>query len=143
MSFATKSCKRVVTTDFSGGDNGLLVEIASTRDEWSKFLNNAQIYMTTLLPKMRKGWHLHHKKENQVTCIKGKVILGVWDGKEIEEFRLDALEPLTVRIPKEHALCFYNPGGEEAYILNLCSPPYDPQDPEQEEIDLAWEPKNF
>jgi len=103
-------------------------------------LDNSQVYLTTLLPYKKKGWHLHHKKGNQVTCIKGKVILGVWDKENIEEYVLDAQSPIMVRVPKEHALCFYNPGDEEAYILNLCSPPYDPQDPEQEDIKLEWNP---
>lgn len=143
MTYSTKQCKRIVTKDLYSQQNGFLTEIASSKDGWSKFLDNAQIYLTTILSKSKKGFHLHHKKENQVICIKGKVILGVWDGKTIEEFILDSAFPIMVRVPKEHALCFYNPGDEEVYVLNLCSPPYDPNDPEQEDIDLAWTPKNF
>lgn len=45
-----------------------------------------------------------------------------------------------MRVPKEQVVCFYNPGPDEAYILNLCSPPYDPEDPEQEDVDIPWEP---
>lgn len=138
--YSTRQCKRVKTRNLSGKINGFVMEIASSRDGWSKFLDNAQVYMTAILPKMKKGWHLHHKKENQVVCIKGRVILGVWDKQKIEEFELDSKSPIMVRVPKEHALCFYNPGEEEAYILNLCSPPYDPQDQEQEDLDLAWTP---
>ncbi len=139
--FPTKQCKVVSTQDMAGIVNGKLMEIASIRDGWSKFLDNSQIYLTTLLPKKKKGFHLHHKKENQVTCIKGRINLGVWDGKNIHEFVLDADSPTTVRVPKGNALCFYNSGNKVAYILNLCSPPYNPDDPEQEDIDLEWTPK--
>ena len=141
MGYATKICKRVATKDFGGRENGFLTEIASSRDGWSTFLDNSQVYMTTILPNMKKGFHMHHKKENQVTCIMGTVILGVWDGKTIAEFTLDAQSPITVRVPNKHALCFYNPTNEEASVLNICSPPYDPDDPEQEDIDLVWTPK--
>ena len=104
-------------------------------------MDNAQVYLTSLFPGKKKGFHLHNKKESQLTCIKGKVIIAIWDGKNIEELVLDADKPVAVRVPKGQAICFYNPGPEQAYILNLCSPPYDPNDPEQEGLDLEWEPK--
>ena len=137
-----KGCKLVKTRDLDGSENGWLMEIASTRDNWSKFLDNAQIYLTTLLPGKKKGFHLHHKKENQFTCIKGRVVMAIWDGKKIEEVILDAKKPVTIRVPKEQAICFYNPTTQPAYILNLCSPPYDPNDPEQEDLSLPWQPKD-
>ena len=67
--------------------------------------------------------------------------MAIWDGNKIEEIILDAEKPVTVRVPKGQAICFYNPDNEPAYILNLCSPPYDPNDPEQEDLDIPWEPK--
>lgn len=138
---ATKTCKKLKTKDLKGKKNGFLLEIASSKDGWSKFLDKAQVYLTTVLPKMTKGWHLHHKKENQFTCIKGQVMMAVWNGKNVQEFRLGGNNPITVRVPKKQAVCFYNPGKEEAYILNLCSPPYDPSNPEQEDLDIPWEPR--
>lgn len=137
----TKACRVVRTRDSSGQENGWLMEIASSRDGWSKFLDHAQVYLTTVLPGKKKGWHVHHKKENQLTCIRGKVILGVKQGEKIEEIAMDAGQPTTVRVPRDIPICFYNPGDEPAYILNLCSPPYDPKDPEQEDLDIPWEPK--
>jgi dTDP-4-dehydrorhamnose 3,5-epimerase-like enzyme len=139
--FSQKVCKVVTTKDSGGQENGWLMEVASSRDGWNRFLDNAQVYVTILLPGKKKGWHLHHKKASQLTCIKGKVVIAIWDGKNIEELVLNANKPVTVRVPKEQAICFYNPGPEEAYILNLCSPPYDPQNPEQEDLDLTWQPK--
>lgn len=136
-----KACKVVTTKDLSGQENGWLMEIASSIDSWSKFLDNAQVYLTSLFPGKKKGFHLHNKKESQLTCIKGKVIIAIWDGKNIEELVLDAEKPVTIRIPKERAVGFFNPGSKEAWILNLCSPPYDPQDPEQEDLNFPWEPK--
>ncbi len=136
-----KVCKKVTTRDLKGKTNGFLMEIASSRDHWSKFLANAQIYLTTLLPKTKKGFHLHHKKENQFTCIKGNIILAVWDGKNIREYKMGEANPITIRIPRKQAICFYNYDTKPAYILNLCSPPYDPEDPEQEDLDIPWNPK--
>lgn len=136
-----KACKVTTTRDLSGQKNGWLMEIASSKDGWSKFLDNAQVYLTTVLPGKKKGWHWHHKKENQLTCIRGQVILGVKLEKEIEEIKLSDRQPATVRIPKGIPICFYNAGDEPAYILNLCSPPYDPNDSEQEDLDIPWEPK--
>lgn len=137
----TKPCKLVKTRDLAGKDNGWLMEIASSRDGWSKFLDNAQVYLTTVLSGKKKGWHLHHKKENQLTCIRGRVILGVKRGDKIEEMEMNADQPVTVRVAPGVPLCFYNPGDEPAYILNLCSPSYDSNDPEQEDLDILWEPK--
>lgn len=136
-----KPCKLVTTRDLGGEENGWLMEIASTRDGWSKFLDDAQVYLTMVLPGKKKGWHLHHKKENQFTCIRGQVILGVKLEKEIEEIKLSDRQSATVRIPRGVPICFYNHGDKAAYILNLCSPPYDPDDPEQEDLDIPWEPK--
>jgi len=51
----TKSCKQVDTKDLSGKTNGFLIEIASSLDGWSQFLDNAQIYLTTVNPKTKKG----------------------------------------------------------------------------------------
>jgi len=139
--FSQKVCKLVTTKDLSGQENGWLMEVASSRDGWSRFLDNAQVYLTTLLPGKKKGWHLHHKKENQFTCIKGRVILGVKEGGKIEEMEMNGEQPVTIRIPKDVPICFYNHGNEPAYILNLCSPPYDPNDLEQEDLDIPWQPK--
>lgn len=141
-SVSTKTCKRVDTRTLDGDINGFLLEVASTHDGWSKFLNKAQVYMTTVLPGKKKGFHLHHKKENQFTCIKGNVAVAVWNGKKIsKEFYIGESNFLTIRVPKKHAICFYNFGPKEAYVVNLCSPPYDPNDKEQEDLDLPWDPK--
>lgn len=137
----TKKCKWVKTRDQKGMTNGSLLEIASSLDSWSRFLAQAQVYLTTLKPKMKKGFHWHHKKTSQITCLRGSVVMGVWDGKKMREHKLSGQKPVTFRIPKNHALGFYNYGNEEAWLLNLCSPPYDPNDPEQEDLDLPWRPK--
>ena len=136
-----KNCKVVATRDLRGSENGWLIEIASSRDGWSKFLDNAQVYLTTLLPRKKKGWHLHHKKENQLTCIRGRVILGVKEGDKIEEIEMNGEQPVTIRISRGVPICFYNHGDEPAYILNLCSPPHNPNDLEQEDLDIPWEPR--
>lgn len=136
----TKACKLVKTKDNKGNKNGLLMEIASTRDGWSKFLDNAQVYVTIVDPGKKKGFHLHHKKTNQFTLIKGKALMAVWDGQKIKERQMSSDKPKTVRVPKKQAVAFYNYGKEAAYILNLCSPPYDPEDREQEDLDLDWKP---
>ena len=138
----TKKCKLVNTSGFDKKTNGVLMEIASVRDNWSQFLDNSQVYLTTVKPGFKKGFHLHKLKTNQVTCIKGRIVLGVWDGKRIKEYKMNAKEPITVKIPKKHALAFYNPSKvEEAYIINLCSPPYDPEVREQEDLALPWKVK--
>lgn len=129
------------TKDLAGKDNGWLLEIASTKDRWSKFLDNAQVYATSVASGTKKGFHLHHKKEIQVTCIKGNLAMAVWDGTKMYEFNIGENNPVTVRVPKEHATCYHNFGPDEAIVINLCSPPYDPNDPEQEDVDLPWEPK--
>lgn len=137
-----KTCKVVTTRDLSGQENGWLMEIASSRDGWSKFLDNAQVYLTTVLPGKKKGGHFHHKRTSQISCIRGRVIMGVWHNHQLnQEMELNANEPVIVRVPNGTALSFYNPGGKVAYLLNLCSPPYDPDDSEQEDLDILWEPK--
>ena len=59
----------------------------------------------------------------------------------MKEYKMGEENRVTVRVPKKLAICFYNYGKDEAYIINLCSPPYDPKVKEQEDIDIPWQPK--
>ena len=107
-SVSTKPCKRVETKDLSGKKNGFLLEIASTRDGWSKFLDNSQVYLATVLPKQKKGFHLHHKKVNQFTCIKGNVAMAVWEqGKNFLRDNLKLYRFLSIKM--RTLLGLYNP----------------------------------
>ncbi len=130
----TKSCKRVVTRDHEGKENGWLLEIASTHDQFTENMAG-QVYLSVAKPKTVKGFHLHKKKTNHFTCIKGNVKLVVWDGTKYHEYLMGEDNFITVKVKPGEPAAFYNPGDEDAYIINCCFPAYYPGDNEQEE----WE----
>ena len=133
MSSIIKPCKKVITKDSkSGQPNGFLVEIVSARDGWTENING-QVYMTTVLPGVFKGFHVHKKKIDHFTCVKGNVFVVTYDKGNYQEHPSGVDNFCTVKIPSGIPHGLYNYGDEEAYVINYCFPPYDPRDPDQTE----------
>ena len=128
----TKLCKKVITKDHECRENGWLLEIGSMHDNFTEHLPG-QVYLSVCKPKMVKGFHLHKKKTNQYTCVKGNVKLVVWDGKKYNEYEMGEKNFLTVKVKPGEPAAFYNPNDEDAYIINCCFPAWFPGDNEQEE----------
>lgn len=137
MKLRTKKCKKIVTYNQKGEKTGWLLELNSDNDDWTEFIKG-QVYLTVVSPRAKKGFHLHKLKTNHITCIKGFVTLGVFNGKEIQTYKIGEDNFQTIQITPNLPLAIYNRGDEDAYVVNYCYPSYDSKIKEQEEVEISW-----
>ena len=104
-------------------ERGRLMECLRCDDEL--FLKFGQLYMTTTLPGVVKGWHLHHVQYDNIVCVKGMIKLVLFDGREgspsegrIDEFFMGDHNPLLVRVPPEVQHGWKCVSTDEAFIVN-------------------------
>jgi dTDP-4-dehydrorhamnose 3,5-epimerase len=120
-------------------ERGRLMECLRADDDL--FIKFGQMYMTTTLPGIVKGWHLHRVQWDNIVCVKGTIKLALFDPREdsptkgrLDEFFLGEHSPLLVRVPPGlyHGWKCVSP--EEAYIVNAPTEVYDYDAPDQEEL---------
>ncbi len=131
-------------------ERGRLMECLRCDDEL--FLKFGQFYMTTTLPGVVKGWHLHDAQWDNIVCVKGMIKLVLFDGRgangaaaapghepsatlgQLDQFFLGEHNPLLVRVPAGiwHGWKCVSP--EEAYIVNAPTEVYKYDDPDQSEL---------
>jgi CDP-6-deoxy-D-xylo-4-hexulose-3-dehydrase len=114
MSSIVKPCKKVITKDWqSGQPNGFLVEIVSAKDGWTEFLKG-QVYMTTVPSGVFKGFHIHKKKIDHFTCVKGNIFVVTYDRGKYYEYPSGVDHFCTVKVPPgiPHGLYNYRNGKE-------------------------------
>ena len=83
---------------------GFLMEILRCDDEiFRKF---GQVYLTAVNPDYVKGWHYHKIQMDNFVCVKGRVKVVLYDGREnsktkgeVQEFFLSFDRPLVLQIP--------------------------------------------
>ena len=87
-------------------DRGRLMEILRMDDDI--FEGFGQVYMTTALPGAVKAWHYHKEQTDNFTCIKGKMLLGLYDAREgsstfgeTMRFEISLEDPMVVQIPND------------------------------------------
>jgi dTDP-4-dehydrorhamnose 3,5-epimerase-like enzyme len=140
MSSMVKPCKKVITKDWqSGQPNGFLVEIVSAKDGWTEYLKG-QVYMTTVPSGVFKGFHIHKKKIDHFTCVKGNIFVVTYDRGKYYEYPSGVDHFCTVKVPPGIPHGLYNYRDEEAYVINYCYPPYDPRNPDQAEWQGNYHP---
>ncbi len=117
-------------------DRGRLMEILRADDDlFEKF---GQVYMTTAYPGVVKAWHYHKLQTDNFTCIKGKMLLGLYDSRkdsptfgQVQRFEISLDEPILVQIPKDVFHGFKCMGREEAVVINVVTRPYDRKTPDE------------
>ncbi len=126
-------------------ERGRLMECLRSDDEL--FLKFGQLYVTTTLPGIVKGWHLHHIQYDNIVCVKGMIKLVLYDGRDdsptrghIDEFFMGEHNPLLVRVPPEvqHGWKCVSP--DEAFIVNAPTELYHYDDPDQDELPARYRP---
>ena len=120
-------------------ERGHLMECLRNDDEL--FIKFGQMYMTTTLPGIVKGWHLHRVQWDNVVCVKGMIKLALYDAREgsatqgqLGEFFIGQHNPMLVRIPPGLFHGWKCVSTEEAYIVNAPTEVYVYDDPDQEEL---------
>ena len=63
-------------------DRGRLMECLRSDDEL--FIRFGQFYVTTTLPGVVKGWHLHDVQWDNIVCVKGMLKLALFDGRGLD-----------------------------------------------------------
>lgn len=121
-------------------ERGRLMELLR-RDEkiFSKF---GQVYFTSAYPNVVKAWHYHKKQDDYFACIKGKMLLALYDArpksktyKEINEFELSLDNPLLVKIPRNVYHGFKCISPDEALVINIPTLPYNHLKPDEYRLD--------
>jgi dTDP-4-dehydrorhamnose 3,5-epimerase len=120
-------------------ERGRLMECLRCDDEL--FLKFGQLYLTTTLPGVVKGWHLHHRQYDNIVCVKGMIKLVLYDGREasptrgeIDELFIGEHNPTLVRVPPEVQHGWKCVSTDEAFILNAPTELYRYDDPDQDEL---------
>jgi dTDP-4-dehydrorhamnose 3,5-epimerase len=120
-------------------ERGHLMECLRNDDEL--FIKFGQMYMTTTLPGVVKGWHLHRLQWDNVVCVKGMIKLALYDAREgsatqgeVGEFFIGEHNPMLVRIPPGLYHGWKCVSTDEAYIVNAPTEVYAYDKPDQEEL---------
>lgn len=121
-----EDCKKVITKDTFGNENGFLIELYKDGPKTT-------VYLTAAKPGAFKGYHLHKVRASHYVCIKGKMKITVFEDPDKtttpiakEEHLLDASNPQRLYMPKEVYIGLENIGDEEAWLINFPEPAYDP-----------------
>jgi len=123
-------------------ERGRLMEILRNDDPF--FKEFGQVYITTAYPGIIKAWHWHKLQEDNLTCVKGKIRLALYDArknsptfKEINEFIISLEKPKLVHIPSFVYHGFKNITNEEAIIINTITKPYNHKNPDEYRVDYS------
>lgn len=119
----------IETKDASGKPNGWLVPLWNALESEYR---PQQIYLTAVLPGCVKGPHLHKVREGRFCCVSGNcdVTVRAPNGQYIEHRNL-GLDQRVVIVPAGHAAQIKCRGDVEARVLNMPSPAWSKEDPDE------------
>ena len=120
-------CKTITTYDKKGMENGSVIELIKDGDKTT-------LYITTIKPGRFKGYHIHKRRTNKFTCIKGSLEIYVYDPNTQRDLKLgmDAEYPEVLTIPPNLAIGIENLGFTDGWLLNFPDPAYDPNDKDEQ-----------
>lgn len=150
MISGVKTKKLRIIPDERGG----LMEMLRSDDEL--FIKFGQVYLTTVYPGIVKGWHHHKIQTDNFVVIKGMIKLVLYDSREdsptcgeVNEFFIGEKNLLLVQIPPQVVHGFKGIGGEEAFVVNIPTDPYNREnpdeyrfDPHQNDVPYDWSAKD-
>ncbi|MCP4179641.1 MAG: cupin domain-containing protein [bacterium] len=139
----SKKNSKFLTKNKDGKTNGFLITILN---EHEKFLKKEQwprqVYCTVAYPKETKGPHLHKKRWQLYTCIKGNIKIVIKNKNEyFEKYSGEDYDFSTIQVPAGTPSALVNIGDSNAYILNMPSPAWHIDD--QDEWEVAFDDYNF
>ncbi len=142
-----KHCKKIITRDVNGRENGFLCDILNRNDEIYHGREKEyfqQVYYSTVYKGMFKGFHIHPFKYDTVTTLYGNALLVIYpqlisQGELNTVIQLEDLitipinadeTPFTVSFPSKYPHGYYGLS-EIAYIMNYRNPAWHPGDTHQ------------
>jgi dTDP-4-dehydrorhamnose 3,5-epimerase-like enzyme len=132
--------KRKPTNGPDGKPNGEVLPIWNCHEQpWRP----DQVYVTTVYPGCSKGPHLHHKRHGRFFVLHGflKIILRRECEDEYTVLYVGARDakPRIVDVPPGTIAQLVNEGSEEAKLLNMPTPAWTPQEPDDIPV-TDWDP---
>ena len=148
-----KQCKKVITRDVNGRENGFLIDILNKHDDIFKDRTKEvfeQVYNSSVYKNMFKGFHIHPHKYDTVTCVFGKALLVFYPNvitKDNLDIKIDFSDliilpidteekTLTISFPSKYPHGYFGVS-EIAYILNYRNPAWNPEDNYQYDYKLS------
>ena len=121
-------------------ERGRLMEIVRSDDE--DFTKFGQVYMTTCLPGVVKGWHYHKIQTDYMAVVSGMMKIVLYDGRSdstthgrIEEYFAGEHNPIRLTIPPGVLHGFTCVGTREGIVINTVTEPYRYDDPDEYRVD--------
>lgn len=127
---------KIVTKNRDGKPNGWLLPIFNAHDGLvSDQQHPRQAYITAVAPGEVKGPHLHFKRWGLFTCIRGNVQIVVRTEAGYRHYLSGEDHGFaTIQIPVGVPAMIVNIGEGEAYLLNLPSPEWRPDDQDEHTV---------
>ena len=128
----------IPTKDQQGNPNGYLHLLWNANEQPD--MRPDQVYLTVIAPGCCKGPHLHHKRRGWFHVIKGEVRIRIvnYERNSITGALLGGEGLQSIGVAPGEGACLYNAGQGEAWVINMPSPAYDPNDPD-EHVPENWQ----
>lgn len=139
MDIRTASHKKYITKNEDGQANGFLVPLYNIHEKFFQpGKEPQQVYLTTILPGLVKGPHLHFIRTGFFTCIKGNVRIVLKVGNEYQVFFSgEDHEYTSIEVPTGVPAAIQCLGNEEAYMLNMPNPAWTPEMNDEHSADFS------
>lgn len=122
-------------------NRGYLMEIQRYDD--FNFPGFGQAYITCTTPGIIKAWYRHERQTDQITVIKGSLLLALYDERDdsptcgyIQEIKISDAEPLLVKIPSGVWHGFMADASEDVLVLHLNTAPWNIEKPDEDRLPL-------
>ncbi len=121
-------------------ERGRLMEILRCDEEiFKKF---GQIYLTTAMPGVVKGWHYHKIQTDNFAVVHGMIKVVLYDDRQnsstrgkVAEYFLGVHNPMLLQIPPMVFHGFKCISEHEALLINVPSEPYNYSAPDEFRVD--------
>ena len=134
-------------------ERGRLMEIL--REDDPIFKKFGQVYMTTTLPGVIKGWHYHKLQEDNIAVVFGMLKVVLYDDRddsptkgEVNEFFAGEHNPILIHVPIGVCHGWKCVSENEAIVINTVTEAYNYKNPDEyrlpydtDEIPYDWEIK--
>lgn len=126
---------KIETRDTAGKVNGYILPLWSALEHPE--LRPDQVYVTAIAPHTRKGPHLHMRRRGLFVCVAGAVAMRIRMRPGCISQSLKPGSGWTIVRPGQ-ACALYNYGDTEALVINMPSPAWSAEDPDEHEV-TGWE----
>ena len=132
---------KIETKDTEGRVNGWLAPIWNALEQPE--LRPEQVYLTAIAPHSRKGPHLHMHRRGLFFCVIGKVLVRIRRSNgSLFDIRIGmAVEKIDV--PPGYPCALYNYGDTEALVLNMPSPAWSKDNPDDWPVENWQDPEDW